>query len=99
MTELTLAGKSPLARVLHVTLSRGHRLYASIQKPQCRVQLAYACAEIADCYLHQSDRWSLWMGCAAFDVSDAECERIQATFPQISVKKAEPAISPIEGIA
>lgn len=95
MTELTLTGRSPLNRNLHLRLARGHRLYVSLYHAldagPVRM-LASASAEMDGCYLERgtSDMSSLWVGNCAFDLTEREADEISATYSQLRVEQSEP---------
>lgn len=90
MMELSLTGRAPLNRTLHLRLSRGHVLYTTMSSnAKSPHMLAYAHAELARCRLvTDAMGWCLWLGDASFDVSEKEATRIRAAL-FVRVEKSE----------
>lgn len=97
MSELNLVGKPPLTRQMLIRLARGRRLYVSLYPIGDPVAMvAYAGSEITDCHLERVELKSkhscLWLGWAAFDVSEDEADAIQAAYPALRVERTGSAI-------
>jgi hypothetical protein len=95
--ELTLTGRAPLARSLHLRLARTTRLYVTLY-PVTRgtpKMLAYASADLTECRLgSDSGGWVLWLDSTAFDVSATEAEKILAAYPTLTVQEREEPTGP-----
>jgi hypothetical protein len=89
-TELKLDGKAPLARTLHLRMNVGGHLTASLYvltPKRVPKSLAFSVMKLADCYLFlgKYDNSALWLGHAAFDVSEAEAQQIRATYEPLGL--------------
>ena len=93
-TELELVGTAPLARTLHLRVNvRGH-LTASLyvlSRQRVPKSLAFSVMKLADCYLSlgKYDNSALWVGNAAFDVSETEAQQIRSTYEPLGLHIAK----------
>lgn len=95
-TDLELKGKSPFRRNLSLRLNEHGHFHASMYLISARgsyQMLAWLSGTIADSHLTTRESGhSLWIDRAAFDVSDAEAQRIRATFEPLGLRiKVDPA--------
>ncbi|MDR5728042.1 MAG: hypothetical protein RB191_11515 [Terriglobia bacterium] len=92
MTELSLNGKTEFPRTLWISAGLHHMtvaLYTESQKPRTRI--VFATVKLEDCYL-ALDKYAsaLWVGSAAFDVTEEEARQIRATFEPLGLHITEP---------